>query len=71
MFSLRSFLFNLVQKSKKKKRVYKGGSGGIFEEDLARVFSEGSVVALLNPRVMKPFTVGVLPLSKVDMLICL
>ncbi|KAF7977888.1 hypothetical protein HWV62_2434 [Athelia sp. TMB] len=37
----------------KKRRVYRGGSRGAFE-DLAKL-GEGDVVALLNPKILKPF----------------
>ncbi|KAG9007816.1 hypothetical protein FRB93_007207 [Tulasnella sp. JGI-2019a] len=33
---------------------YKGGSGGVFEEMLPKL-REGAVVAILNPRVLKPY----------------
>ncbi|KIK52056.1 hypothetical protein GYMLUDRAFT_180535 [Collybiopsis luxurians FD-317 M1] len=36
------------------KKVYRGGSGGAFEA-MAKL-KEGDVIALLNPRIMKPFT---------------
>jgi minichromosome maintenance protein 10 len=39
----------------KKERVYRGGSRGAFEQMAA--LREGSVVALLNPRVLRPFQV--------------
>ncbi|KZT53185.1 hypothetical protein CALCODRAFT_486556 [Calocera cornea HHB12733] len=41
----------------RKKKVYKGGSGGAFEV-WASTLREGSVVALLNPRVLRPFQQG-------------
>ncbi|KAG8891529.1 hypothetical protein FRC00_013546 [Tulasnella sp. 408] len=34
--------------------IYKGGSGGAFEESLPHL-REGAVVAILNPRVMRPY----------------
>ncbi|KIO29732.1 hypothetical protein M407DRAFT_226604 [Tulasnella calospora MUT 4182] len=34
--------------------IYKGGSGGAFEESLPHM-REGAVVAILNPRVMRPY----------------
>lgn len=37
------------------RKVYRGGSGGAFEV-MSRL-KEGDVIALLNPRIMKPFTV--------------
>lgn len=45
-----------------KEKVYKGGSRGAFE--VMAKLREGSVVALLNPRVLKPFQVclSILPL---------
>ncbi len=36
-------------------RVYRGGSGGAFEA--SSKFREGAVVAVLNPRILKPFQV--------------
>ncbi|KAJ3729095.1 hypothetical protein DFJ43DRAFT_1083447 [Lentinula guzmanii] len=36
------------------RKVYRGGSGGAFES-MAKL-KEGDVIALLNPRIMKPFT---------------
>jgi len=42
-------------KSKKKVKVYKGGSKGAFEA--MHKIRQGDVVALLNPRVLKPFQV--------------
>jgi minichromosome maintenance protein 10 len=38
-----------------KERIYKGGSRGAFEK--MTKLKEGSVVALLNPRILKPFQV--------------
>ena len=38
-------------------KIYKGGSRGAFES-MAKL-REGSVIALLNPRVLKPLQVGV------------
>ena len=40
----------------KEERLYKGGSGGAFEKLMD--VREGDVVALLNPRVLKPFQVS-------------
>jgi minichromosome maintenance protein 10 len=40
----------------KKKRVYRGGSRGAFET--MSTLREGSVIALLNPRVLRPFQVS-------------
>lgn len=40
----------------KRTRAYRGGSRGAFEK-MAKL-KEGAVVALLNPRVLKPFSVG-------------
>jgi minichromosome maintenance protein 10 len=37
-------------------KVWRGGSGGAFEECFARL-KEGTVIALLNPKVLKPFQV--------------
>ncbi|THH12507.1 hypothetical protein EW146_g7635 [Bondarzewia mesenterica] len=47
--------FDLVTKEEggRKQKIYKGGSKGAFES-MAKL-KEGSVVALLNPRVLKPF----------------
>ncbi|KAJ4480933.1 hypothetical protein J3R30DRAFT_3462472 [Lentinula aciculospora] len=42
------------QKLARPKKVYRGGSGGAFEA-MAKL-KEGDVIALLNPRIMKPFT---------------
>lgn len=42
----------------KPKKVYKGGSRGAFEH-LSSV-KEGDVIALLNPKILKPFQVSVL-----------
>lgn len=39
--------------------IYRGGSGGAFEEMLPSL-SEKAVVAILNPRVLRPYQVGVL-----------
>jgi len=39
-------------------KVYRGGSGGAFEKLMD--VREGDVIALLNPRVLKPFQVGLL-----------
>lgn len=41
----------------KKERVYRGGSRGAFEQMSS--LREGSVVALLNPRVLRPFQVRI------------
>jgi len=41
----------------KPKKVYKGGSKGAFEH-LSDV-KEGDVIALLNPKILKPFQVGI------------
>lgn len=43
-------------KSKKKVKVYKGGSKGAFES--MHKIRQGDVIALLNPRVLKPFQVS-------------
>jgi minichromosome maintenance protein 10 len=43
-------------KSKKKVKVYKGGSKGAFEA--MHKIRQGDVIALLNPRVLKPFQVS-------------
>jgi minichromosome maintenance protein 10 len=43
--------------SRKVERSYKGGSGGAFENS-AR-FSEGSVIAICSPRLLKPYQVRV------------
>ncbi|KAF8602193.1 hypothetical protein BDV93DRAFT_509439 [Ceratobasidium sp. AG-I] len=40
-------------KGKRKNVVYKGGSGGAFEE--CAKLREGAILAILNPRVLKPF----------------
>lgn len=49
--------FDRIQDSNGKvTKLYKGGSRGAFEE-LAKL-KEGAVVALLNPKVLKPFQVG-------------
>ena len=37
------------------RRVYRGGSGGAFEA--SSKFREGAVIAVLNPRILKPFQV--------------
>ncbi|KAF9074419.1 hypothetical protein BDP27DRAFT_1258970 [Rhodocollybia butyracea] len=42
------------EKLAKPKKVYRGGSGGAFE--VMAKLKEGDVIALLNPRIMKPFT---------------
>lgn len=49
--------FDLIKTddSKKPRRVYRGGSRGAFE-DLAQL-GAGDVVALLNPKILKPFQV--------------
>jgi minichromosome maintenance protein 10 len=41
----------------KKERVYRGGSRGAFEQ--MATLREGSVIALLNPRILRPFQVGI------------
>ncbi|PCH37100.1 hypothetical protein WOLCODRAFT_83678 [Wolfiporia cocos MD-104 SS10] len=43
----------IVKENGKKEKVYKGGSRGAFEK--MSVLKEGAVVALLNPRILKPF----------------
>ncbi|KAL6299390.1 hypothetical protein BKA93DRAFT_829955 [Sparassis latifolia] len=46
--------FDLVTKENgKKEKIYKGGSRGAFEK--LSMLREGAVVALLNPRILKPF----------------
>lgn len=55
-------------KSKKRAKVYKGGSKGAFEA--MHKIRQGDVVALLNPRVLKPFQVGH-PFFTLFVLICL
>jgi minichromosome maintenance protein 10 len=47
--------------TKKKTRMYRGGSRGAFEH--MATLREGSVVALLNPRVLRPFQVGLILVS--------
>lgn len=42
--------------SRKVDRTYTGGSGGAFEE--SSKLSEGAVIAICNPRVLKPFQVS-------------
>ncbi|KAB5593734.1 Tetracycline resistance protein [Ceratobasidium theobromae] len=42
-----------IAKGKSKDLVYKGGSGGAFEE--CAKLREGAVLAILNPRILKPF----------------
>ena len=44
------------RKSKKKVKIYKGGSKGAFEA--MHKIRQGDVIALLNPRVLKPFQVS-------------
>ena len=44
-------------KAEKVQKLWRGGSGGAFEECFPRL-REGTVVALLNPKVLKPFTVS-------------
>lgn len=43
-------------KADKVQKLWRGGSGGAFEECFPRL-REGTVIALLNPKVLKPFTV--------------
>ena len=38
-------------------KTWRGGSGGVFEECFARL-KEGTVVAVLNPKVLRPFQVS-------------
>lgn len=45
-----------IAKGKSKDLVYKGGSGGAFEE--CAKLREGAVLAILNPRILKPFQVS-------------
>lgn len=45
-----------MEGDKKPRKLYKGGSRGAFET-MAKV-KEGDVIALLNPKVLKPFQVG-------------
>ncbi|KAI0929551.1 hypothetical protein AcV7_005381 [Taiwanofungus camphoratus] len=46
--------FDVVTKENgKKEKIYKGGSRGAFEK--MSILREGAVVALLNPRILKPF----------------
>jgi len=41
--------------------IYKGGSGGAFEELLPKL-REGAVIAILNPRVLRPYQVCIIRL---------
>ncbi|KAG8851230.1 hypothetical protein FRB96_009433 [Tulasnella sp. 330] len=57
MLTLLLFEADMVSKDQEKARGstrYKGGSGGAFEELLPKL-REGAVVAILNPRVLKPY----------------
>lgn len=48
--------YDIVTKENgKKEKIYRGGSRGAFEK--MSVLREGAVVALLNPRILKPFQV--------------
>ena len=42
--------------TKKTRKAWKGGSGGAFEECYTKL-AEGTVIALLNPKVLRPFQV--------------
>jgi len=44
-----------VEGSKRTEQIYKGGSGGAFEACMK--LHEGAVIAILNPKIMKPFKV--------------
>lgn len=52
------------EKLAKPRKVYRGGSGGAFE--VMAKLKEGDVIALLNPRIMKPFTVCYFLLRKLN-----
>ncbi|KZT71219.1 hypothetical protein DAEQUDRAFT_707592 [Daedalea quercina L-15889] len=43
----------VTKESGKKEKIYRGGSRGAFEK--MSILKEGAVVALLNPRILKPF----------------
>ena len=45
---------------KKEQKIWRGGSGGAFEECFTKL-REGTVIALLNPKVLKPFQVYSFP----------
>ncbi|KAI5122671.1 hypothetical protein M0805_007931 [Coniferiporia weirii] len=47
-------LINNEDGKRKEQKIYRGGSGGAFEECFTKL-REGAVVALLNPKVLKPF----------------
>lgn len=46
---------DIVGEDGKKKKVYRGGSRGAFEQ--MSKLKEGAVIALLNPRILKPYQV--------------
>ena len=48
----------LTNETGKKEKIYRGGSRGAFER--MSKFREGAVVALLNPRILKPFQVRII-----------
>lgn len=50
---------------KREEKIWRGGSGGAFEECFSKL-REGTVVALLNPKVLKPYQVGTLFLRCYD-----
>lgn len=50
-------LKNTENGKEKVQKIWRGGSGGAFEECYARL-KEGTVIALLNPKVLRPFQVS-------------
>lgn len=54
--------FAMEKKDGLSERVYKGGSGGAFER-CARM-REGTVLAIMNPKIMKPFQVSTLSFKR-------
>lgn len=51
----------------KVQKIWRGGSGGAFEECFPRL-REGTVIALLNPKVLKPYTVSKITLCNVSLI---
>lgn len=61
LFESDGFDMVTTPEAKKPQKVYRGGSRGAFE-DLSKL-GEGDVVALLNPKILKPFQVCTLSIS--------
>lgn len=52
--------FDTIEENGRTRKLYKGGSRGAYEK-LSRL-KEGAVIALLNPKILKPYTVRLFPL---------